>query len=63
MTEYQQSMIEKSKELETEARALTEKLSALYYDNGSIQAQDVARVTELHNKALILSEAAGRAEG
>ena len=63
MTQYQESMIQKSKELETEARTLTEKLSALYHNNGSIQAQDVARVTELHNKALMRSEAAGRAEG
>lgn len=63
MTEYQESMIQKSKELETESRILREKLSALYLTTGSIWAQDVARATELHNKALMLSEAAGRAEG
>ena len=63
MTEYQKSMIEKSAELETESRILQEQFTAQYYINGFIDAQDVARITELHNKALMLSEAAGRAEG
>ena len=63
MTQYQKSMIEKSAELETESRILQEHLTAQYYINGFIDAQDVARVTELHKKALMLSEAAGRAEG
>ena len=63
MTDYQKSMIEKSNELKMESEILMEKLSELFYNNGSVQAQDVARVTELHNKALMLSEAAGRAVG
>ena len=63
MTDYQKSMIEKSADLRERAQQGISEMTIKYDDNGSIHARDVARVTELHNKAMMLSEAVGRAVG
>jgi len=63
MTNYQKSIIQKSKELEKESQELKDRLDTAFYHGFDINADDVERVTELHNKALMLSEAAGRVRG
>ena len=63
MTNYQKSMIEKSAELRDIADELQANLQKSYVIDRKVQAQDVVRIERLYQKALMLSEAAGRAEG
>lgn len=60
MTDYQNYLIEKSKEIEELSQRVQVKIQATYDREGSIQAQEVAMVTELHNRAVGMVEATGR---
>lgn len=58
MTENQKELLSISYDLATMSNMLITNLIRSYKDGPGIQSHDVARVTELHNKAVRLQELA-----